>query len=149
MKVNATLQPDESLSASSPAWTNPFDRPRAADDDTPIRGTRPDVLAACRPAAKAAPIASRVLKVLGCVELTAAHCYTFRKQVCAALNGHTEVEIDLSQTVIMDCAGLGALIAIRNLTRGRNGAVRLTNPSSPVRQLLDLMRAGEIFEIGR
>ena len=89
-----------------------------------------------------------VLMVEGFAELTAANCKLFRKQVCATLNGHTEVEIDLSQTTVMDCAGLGALIAIRKLTRERNGgAVRLTNPTSPVRQLLDLMRAGAIFEI--
>ena len=88
-----------------------------------------------------------VLMVEGFAELTAANCKLFRKQVCAALNGHTVVEIDLSQTALVDCAGLGALIVIRNLTRDRKGAVRLLNPTPPVQQLLDLVRAGEIFEI--
>lgn len=148
MKIKAPLQLDGFLGASSPGWTQALDRLLAADDDSPIRGTSPEALAACCTKAGAAPITSKLLTVLACPEMTAAHCYTFRKQVCATLNGHTEVEVDLSQTTVMDCAGLGALIAIRNLTREKNGgAVRLTNPTSPVRQLLDLMRAGEIFEI--
>lgn len=63
------------------------------------------------------------------------------------MNGHTSVEIDLSQTTSIDFAGLGALLAIRNLTRDRKGVVRLVKPSSSVQQLLDLMRAGQFFEI--
>jgi anti-anti-sigma factor len=92
-------------------------------------------------------IKKEVLMVEGLEELTAANCKLFRRQVCDALNGHTDIEIDLSQTALVDCAGLGAMIALRNLTRGRNGAVRLLNPTPPVKQLLDLVRAGEIFEI--
>jgi anti-anti-sigma factor len=92
-------------------------------------------------------IAKEILTVVGPAELTAANNHWFRNKVCAALNGHKVVEIDLVQTTSMDCAGLGALIAIRNLTRSRNGKVSLVNPASPVRQLLDLTRAGQIFEI--
>jgi anti-anti-sigma factor len=87
------------------------------------------------------------LKVVGVAELTAANSSRFRKQVRAALNGHATVEIDLSRTTSMDCAGLGTLIAIRNLIGDPNGAVRLVNPTSRVLQLLDLLRAGQIFEI--
>ena len=47
----------------------------------------------------------------------------------------------------MDCTGLSALIALRNLARARNGAVRLLNPTPTVQRLLDVVRAGEIFEI--
>jgi anti-anti-sigma factor len=92
-------------------------------------------------------VADEVLKVMGTAELIAAHGERFAKQVRASLNGHTSVEIDLSQTTSIDCAGLGALIAIRNQTRLRNGVVRLLNPTTAVQQLLDLMRAGQIFEI--
>lgn len=88
-----------------------------------------------------------VLRVVGITELTAAHGPRFRKQVRAALNGHTVIEIDLSRTTSMDCAGLGALLALRQLTRQWKGFVRLLNPSSCVRQLLDLLRARQIFEI--
>jgi anti-anti-sigma factor len=92
-------------------------------------------------------VSEGVLRVMGAAELTAAHGERFGKQVRASLNGHTSVEIDLSQTTSIDCAGLGALIAIRNQTRLRNGVVRLLNPTTAVQQLLDLMRAGQIFEI--
>jgi anti-anti-sigma factor len=92
-------------------------------------------------------IAEKVLTVAGFTELTASNSKLFRKRVCAALNGHTVVEIDLSQTTFMDCAGLGALIAIRNPARDRRIIVRLVNPTFQVQQLLHVMRAGEILEI--
>ena len=92
-------------------------------------------------------IAENVLAVVGFAEMTAANSKLFRKRVCAALNGHTTVEIDLSQTTFMDCAGLGALIAIRNPARGRKIAVRLVNATPQVQQLLHIMRAGQILEI--
>jgi anti-anti-sigma regulatory factor len=47
----------------------------------------------------------------------------------------------------MNCTGLGALIALRNLARARNGGVRLLNPAPIVQRLFDVVRAGEIFEI--
>ena len=47
----------------------------------------------------------------------------------------------------MDCAGLGALIAVRNLARDRNGVVRLVNPTPTVQLLFDAVRATDIFEM--
>jgi anti-anti-sigma factor len=92
-------------------------------------------------------IAEKVLTVAGFVELTAVNCKLFRKKVCAALNGHTVVDIDLSQTTSMDCAGFGALIAICNLVSGRKIRVRLVNPTSRVEHLLHIMRAAQILPI--
>ena len=87
-----------------------------------------------------------VLTVTGFAELTSANSKLFRTKVCAAMNGHTVIEIDLSQTRSMDCAGFGALIAVRNLARSRNGVVRLLDPIPSVQQFLDLVRAGLVFE---
>jgi anti-anti-sigma factor len=92
-------------------------------------------------------IGEKVLTVIGFAEMTAANSKLFRKKVCAVLNGHTAVEIDLSQTTYMDCAGLGALIAIRKPARGRKIVVRLVNPTLQVQQLLHIMRAAQILEI--
>jgi anti-anti-sigma factor len=92
-------------------------------------------------------IANEVLTVGGFPELTAANNELFRKQVCTALNGHTTIEIDLSRTTFMDCAGLSALIALRKFARGRNGVMRVLNPSPAVQQLFDVVRAGHMFEI--
>ena len=94
-----------------------------------------------------AGIAEEFLTVGGVEELTAANQDLFRKRICTALNGHTTIEIDLSQTTFMDCAGMGALIALRKQARDRNGVVRLVNPTPLVRQLFDVVRAEGIFEI--
>ncbi len=89
----------------------------------------------------------KILRVVGYEEMTAANSNLFRKTACAAWLGHTNVEIDLSETTFIDCAGLGALIAVRNLTRARNGIARLMNPTSSVQQMLDFTRTGQLFEI--
>jgi len=92
-------------------------------------------------------IAGEVLTVGGFAELTADNNDKFRKEICTALNGHTTIEIDLSRTTFMDCAGLGALVALRNLASDRNGVLRLVNPSPPLQLLFDWVRAGQMFEI--
>ena len=95
----------------------------------------------------AAKIANEVLTVGGFAELTAANSDRIGRRIRAGLNGHTTIEIDLSRTTFMDCTGLGALIALRNLARARNGGVRLLNPTPTVQQLFDVVRAGHMFEI--
>ena len=126
---------------------SPFKDRSLFDEDIsipePIADPLPD--AGCRQ--ESPEVAGGVLRVMGAAELTAAYGDRFRNQVRAALDGHTSIEIDLSQTTAMDCGGLGALLALRNLTRARNGVVRLVNPPSRVQQLLDLMRAGQVFEV--
>ena len=79
--------------------------------------------------------------------MTAANSERVERRIRADLNGHTNIEIDLSRTTFMDCTGLGVLIALRNLARARKGGVRLVNPTPTVQRLLDVVRAGEIFEI--
>jgi len=90
---------------------------------------------------------NEVLRVGGFAELTAANSERVERRIRADLNGHTNIEIDLSRTTFMDCTGLGVLIALRNLARARKGGVRLVNPNSTVQRLFDVVRAGEIFEI--
>jgi anti-sigma B factor antagonist len=92
-------------------------------------------------------IAAKVLTVGGLAELSAENSDRVGRKIRADLNGHTTIEIDLSRTTFMDCTGLGALIALRKLARARNGGVRLLNPTPTVQRLLDVVRAGEIFEI--
>ena len=92
-------------------------------------------------------VSNEILRVGGFAELTAANRNRFQEKIRSGLNGHTTIEIDLSRTTFMDCAGLGALIALRNLVRGRNGVVRLVNPSPPLQRLFDWVRAGQMFDI--
>jgi len=48
------------------------------------------------------------------------------------------LEIDLAKLAFVDSAGLGALLAIRDRTQDLGIQLRLTNPSDPVRRILDL-----------
>ena len=137
----------EVVGALTQTQISPFKQDSLFAEDVfiPELGTKACSNASCRE--KVPDVGDRVLRVMAEAELTAAHSRRFRKQVRAALNGHTSVEIDLSHTTTLDCAGLGALIAIRNLARDRKGVVRLVNPGAGVQQLLELMRAGELFEL--
>ena len=90
---------------------------------------------------------TEVLTVGGFAELTAANSDRVGRKIRAALNGHTTIEIDLSRTTFMDCAGLGTLVGLSNLARARNGGVRLLNPTPLVQQLFDVVRAGHMFDI--
>lgn len=113
---------------------------------------RPGHRAAAVPHGSAARLApglnpDRVLRVNGCAELTAHNCELFKTATNAALNGHTSIEVDLSHTAVLDCSGLGALIALRNCVRRRDGGMRLLNPTRAARQLLEIVRAEQMFEI--
>jgi len=74
----------------------------------------------------------------------------FRSEITAALPAATrEVELDLSGVEPLDCAALGALLALRKQLRGQNAGsnVGLRNPSPSTRRLLALTRAQALFEI--
>jgi anti-sigma B factor antagonist len=88
------------------------------------------------------------LVITGVKELGAANSQSFRDQVRSALTAdQRNIEIDLSQTMFLDSCGLGALISLHKTTCGRNGTVRLLNPTPPVHQILELTRMQRIFEI--
>ncbi len=89
----------------------------------------------------------QVLAVRSPDRLTAANRDSFGQQVGAALNGHQSIELDLGHTTFMDCAGLGALIALEKLARARQGALRVVNPTPPVRQLFAIVDARRLFEV--
>ena len=80
-------------------------------------------------------------------ELTAENAELFRREVQASVDGQQVIKVDLSQTTSMDCAGLGALVALRNLARDHHSKVRLLNPTTPVQRLFDLMHLEAAFEI--
>jgi anti-anti-sigma factor len=131
---NALIQTESSVCASIPRHAIPHNRFLAVGNDFSIR--EPGI-----------PISEQVLKVVGFEEMTAANCNRFRTAACAAWKGHADVEIDLSETTFIDCAGIGALIAVRNLTLEHNGVARLMHPTASVQQMLDLTRTGQLFDI--
>jgi anti-sigma B factor antagonist len=71
----------------------------------------------------------------------------FRDQTRAALTSQTKLEIDLSQTRLVDSSGLGALISLHKTMVGRKGHVRILHPSATVQQILELTRLHLVFEI--
>lgn len=147
MNSDAILLMEEPFGASNQNKPAPNNRVLVADDGISIRELSSKVSTDCGCPVNTITISKEILRVVGLAELTAANCNQVRKKVCSVLNGHSVIEVDLSQTAFIDCAGVGALIAVRNQTHGRKGVVRLLNPAAPVEQLLDFMRAGQIFEI--
>jgi anti-anti-sigma factor len=74
----------------------------------------------------------------------------FQSAIRASLpNAFRSIDIDLSRLGFIDCAGVGALIALRNSTRQRNAVatVRLLNPSPRARRMFQLTRIDKLFPI--
>ena len=81
-------------------------------------------------------------------ELNAANSTAFRDAARAALKeGLTTLDIDLSQTRLVDSSGLGALIALHKTMCARGGAVRILHPNPMVQQVMELTRLHRVFEI--
>jgi anti-anti-sigma factor len=94
--------------------------------------------------------AQDILTVSDIEQLDAAHSEAFQSAVVAALAPMVkQIDIDLSRTGFIDCRGVGALVALRKRARGcnANATVRLRNARQPVRRLLRLTHADEIFSL--
>ena len=92
------------------------------------------------------------LSVRDVPELSAANARSFRNAVCARLQPDLKcIEIDLSQTALVDSCGLGALISVSKAANGTKFpgpvALRLVNPQPPVQQVFELTRMHHLFEI--
>lgn len=94
--------------------------------------------------------AQDVLTVSDIEQLDAAHSEAFQSAVIAALAPVVkQIDIDLSRTGFIDCGGVGALVALRKRACGcnANATVRLRNARQPVRRLLRLTHADEMFSL--
>ncbi len=92
------------------------------------------------------------LNVSGLAQLGSADSQSFRSTLCGALpSGVKHINIDLSETGYVDCAGLGALVALKNCVDRHNGpvAIRLFNPTPPVRRIFKLTRMDRVFPFHR
>ncbi|HWW03054.1 MAG TPA: STAS domain-containing protein [Candidatus Acidoferrum sp.] len=92
------------------------------------------------------------LNVSGVRELSAVNARQFRNEICARLAPELKsIEIDLSQTNLVDSCGLGALVSLHKaaneLSNHGSVAVRLVNPQAPVQQVFELTRMHHLFEI--
>jgi anti-sigma B factor antagonist len=94
----------------------------------------------------------RTLRIHGLRELSAANANSFRDEAAAALDPELEiVEVDFSETGLVDSCGLGALVSLHKAANhiNNNGGVtmRLLNPPPPVLQVFELTRMHHLFEI--
>ena len=92
------------------------------------------------------------LSIGGLRELTAANAESVRLLACAAVTPDlVTIELDLSETTMMDSFGLGVITSLYKTATecSRNGSpsVRLLNPQPPVQQVLELTRLHHLFEI--
>ena len=92
----------------------------------------------------------KTLTVTDIGQLDGVHAASLATAVAAALPpGVRQLDVDLSQTTCLDCGGLGALLALRKRAQAAQAGlvVRLRNPPRPVRRLLRLTRADEVFTV--
>ena len=81
-------------------------------------------------------------------ELNAANSASLRDEARATLREDlTSIDIDLSQTRLVDSSGLGMLSALHKTMVARGGSVRILNPTPSVQQSLELTRLHRVFEI--
>ena len=85
-------------------------------------------------------------------ELTAANARALRHEVCARIEPELKrIEIDLSQSTVVDSCGLAALVSVFKAANEKNDnggvAILLLNPQPSVRQMLELTRLHHLFEI--
>jgi stage II sporulation protein AA (anti-sigma F factor antagonist) len=73
-------------------------------------------------------------------ELDMAATFRFEAEVerLLARPGVRRLVLDLADLTLIDSAGLGALLALRDRTQDRDIEMILMNPSAPVRRILDL-----------
>ena len=91
----------------------------------------------------------QTLTVTDLDELATVTADSFQSELSNILPEVTQLNIDLSKTVFVDCGGLGALIALRNSVRHQhtNLTIRLLNPTRPVRRMFEITRMEEKFSI--
>ena len=95
-------------------------------------------------------IQNETIRISGISELMAGNASTFRDRVRASFTGsQRDVEIDLSNTMLVDSCGLGALIAVHKTASGYKGVVRLINPTSSMERILEMTRLHRVFQIVR
>ena len=96
-------------------------------------------------------VRGETLEVSEIEQLRASNSEEFRTAVLSSLTDlHSQIDIDLSNTAIVDSSGLGALITLEKAARchsRREITVRLLNPTPSVQQILELTRVYRVLEI--
>jgi anti-sigma B factor antagonist len=90
----------------------------------------------------------QTLNIEGVVEITAANAATTRDEIKKAIgSSHRVLEIDLSETTLLDSSGLGALLSVHKAMLAQGGEVKIVSPTAKALQVLEITRLHRIFEI--
>jgi anti-sigma B factor antagonist len=90
------------------------------------------------------------VQVCGAVddEIDLAHIERLRAAGQQALtSGALGLAVDLAALTFIDSTAVGTLVALHNLAVGHGKAFVLTNPSAPVRRVLDLTSLDQLLEL--
>ncbi len=71
----------------------------------------------------------------------------FGKKVAELLPRTSHLVLDLSGVEMIDCAGLGKLVALVVQSRANGRSIKLAAPTHRVRNLLEIMRLLSVFEV--
>ncbi len=89
-----------------------------------------------------------IVRISAVKELAAGNAGAFREWVCETMTpNHRNIDIDLSETSLVDSSGLGVLISLHETACSRKGTLRLLNPPPSIRQILELTQMNHVFEI--
>jgi anti-anti-sigma factor len=91
---------------------------------------------------------AQTLVISGLPDLTTINPVQVRDDIRAALPATcTRLVLDFAEQLTVDSRGLGLLIALHKTLRSRCGSVCLKAPAPAVRQILEMTRLNNIFEI--
>lgn len=62
-------------------------------------------------------------------------------------SSHPALILDLGEVTFMDSSGIGFLIGLRRSCEERGKTMSLTNPSPPIKKLLDMLRLSDYFAL--
>jgi len=79
--------------------------------------------------------------------LDAGNTREFKRDVAAAVAGHTRVVLDLGRVQLLDSSACGVLISLLRQIKGQGGDIKLCAVTRPVRALFELVRMHKVFDI--
>jgi anti-sigma B factor antagonist len=89
-----------------------------------------------------------ILKITGDITLKHSRGAMLHDKVRAvAEQGHKKVLLDLAGVSFVDSAGLGELVQSNSTIRNRGGALKLSNPSAHLREMLTLTRLTTVLSL--
>lgn len=89
----------------------------------------------------------RTLVITGVKELSRANAVVLQNLILSVLREERRnLDLDLSETLLIDAMGVSTLLALRTVVREFGGSMRLVNLNPVAKQFLDFTRATSFFD---